>query len=65
MSRGDARDDSDADLRVTMSPGTGALALGSLLTDAGKWLGRRVDAMTEAGLRPALRDRVLADAVPP
>jgi predicted nucleotidyltransferase len=32
--------------------------------DAEELLGRRVDVVTEAGLHPALRDRVLADAVP-
>jgi predicted nucleotidyltransferase len=64
MSRGDASDDSDIDLLVTLSPGTSALALGGLLMDAEELLGRRVDVVTEAGLHPALRDRVLADAVP-
>lgn len=64
MSRGDAKDDSDVDLLVTLSPGTSALALGGLLMDAEELLGRRVDVVTEASLHPALRDRVLADAVP-
>jgi predicted nucleotidyltransferase len=35
-----------------------------LLLDAQELLGRRVDVVTEASLHPALRDRVLADAVP-
>jgi len=63
MSRDDARDDSDVDLLVTLAPGTSALALGGLLLDAQELLGRRVDVVTEASLHPALRDRVLADAV--
>ena len=62
MSRGDAKEDSDVDLLVTLSPGTSALALGGLLIDAEELLGRRVDVVTEAGLHPALRERVLADA---
>ena len=62
--RGDHRPDSDVDLLVTLSPGTSALALGGLLMDAEELLGRRVDVVTEASLHPALRDRVLADAVP-
>ena len=61
--RGDADADSDVDLLVTLSPGTSALALGGLLMDAQELLGRRVDVVTEASLNPALRDRVLADAV--
>jgi len=64
MSRGDATDDSDVDLLVTLGPGTSALALGGLLVDAQELLGRRVDVVTEASLHPALRDRVIADAVP-
>ncbi|MBE7417910.1 MAG: nucleotidyltransferase family protein [Ideonella sp.] len=64
MSRGDARDDSDVDLLVTLLPGTSALAMGGLLLDAQELLGRRVDVVTEASLHPALRERVLADAVP-
>lgn len=64
MSREDSHDDSDVDLLVTLAPGTSALALGGLLLDAQDLLGRRVDVVTESGLHPALRDRVLADAVP-
>lgn len=63
MSRGDADEDSDVDLLVTLSPGTSALALGGLLMDAEELLGRRVDVVTEASLHPALRERILADAV--
>ncbi len=63
MARDQARDDSDVDLLVTLAPGTSALALGGLLLDAQDLLGRPVDIVTETGLHPALRDRVLADAV--
>lgn len=63
MARGEARDDSDVDLLVTLPPGTRALAPGGLLLDLQDLLGRRVDIITEARLHPALRDRVLADAV--
>lgn len=64
MSRGDGSDDSDVDLLVTLPPGTGALALGGLMPDAQELLGRRVDVVTEASLRPALRERRVASAVP-
>ncbi len=63
MARGEARDDSDVDLLVRLAPGISALALGGLLQDAQELLGRRVDVVTEASLHPALRARVLADAV--
>ena len=64
MRRGDAGDDSDVDLLVTLAPGISALALGGMLLDAQELLGRRVDVVTEAGLHPALRERVLAKALP-
>ena len=64
MSRGDGGDNSDVDLLVTLSPGTSGLALGGLLLDAQELLGRRVDIVTEASLHPALRERVVASAVP-
>jgi hypothetical protein len=64
MVRGGEREDSDVDLLVTLAPGVSALALGGLLLDAQELLGRRVDVLTEASLHPALRDRVLADAIP-
>ena len=64
MSRGDGSNSSDVDLLVTLAPGTSALALGGLLLDAQDLLGRRVDVVTEASLHPALRERVIAAAVP-
>ena len=67
MSRGDGNDstdNSDVDLLVTLTPGTSALALGGLLLDAQDLLGRRVDVVTEASLHPALRDCVMAEALP-
>ena len=64
MSRDDGSDASDVDLLVTLAPGTSALALGGLLLDAQELLGRRVDIVTEASLHHALRDRVMASAVP-
>jgi predicted nucleotidyltransferase len=64
MSRGDGNDNSDVDLLVALAPGTSALTLGGLLLEAQELLGRRVDVITEASLHPALRERVLADAVP-
>ena len=64
MGRDDSGEHSDVDLLVTLSPGTSALALDGLLLDAQELLGRRVDVVTEASLLPALRERVLAHAVP-
>jgi predicted nucleotidyltransferase len=63
MSRADSTEQSDVDLLVTLAPGTSALALGGLLMDAQELLGRRVDVVTEAGLHPVLREKVLETAV--
>jgi predicted nucleotidyltransferase len=63
MSRGDDSQGSDVDLWVTLAPGTSALALGGLWMDAQDLLGRRVDVVTEASLRPEMREHVLAGDV--
>ena len=64
MSRGDGREDSDVDLLVPLVPEISALALGGLLLDTQDLLRRCVDVATEASLHPALRELVLAEAVP-
>lgn len=64
MCSGHDSENSDVDLLVTLAPGTSALSLGGLLLDAQELLGRRVDVVTEASLHPALRERVMAVAVP-
>lgn len=64
MARGDAREDSDVDLLVSLAPGTTSLALGGLLMHAQDLLGRKVDVVTEQGLHPAMRSEGLAGAVP-
>jgi predicted nucleotidyltransferase len=64
MARGDADENSDVDLLVTLPPGKSGLALGGLLMDVEELLHRRVDLVTEAALHPALRERVLREAQP-
>ena len=64
MARGDADDDSDIDLLVSLPPDTSAWALGGLLADVEDLVGRRVDVLTEGGLHPKIRERVLKDALP-
>ena len=64
MARGEADPASDLDFLVDLEPGRSLIDLGALLVDLESELGSRVDVVTEAGLRPALRERVLRDAVP-
>lgn len=64
MARGDADDTSDVDLLVSLPSDKTGLALGALLMDVQDLLQRRVEVLTERGLHPALRDRVLREARP-
>jgi uncharacterized protein len=61
--RGERGDSSDLDLLVEMAEGRSLfdlIALGDELEDA---LGLEVDVVTEGGLSPYLRERILAEAV--
>lgn len=62
MARGDANEESDVDLLVTLPPGVSGLALGGLLMDVQDLTGRRVDVTTDDGLHPLIRERVWKDA---
>lgn len=62
MARGDADDASDVDLLVSLPPDKTGLALGALLMDVQGLLDRRVEVVTEGGLHPEIRDRVLKEA---
>ncbi len=62
MARGDADEQSDVDLLVTLPGGKSGLALGALLMDVQDLLGRRVDVVTEGCLHPAFRGRILREA---
>lgn len=62
MARGDADENSDVDLLVTLPPGVSGLALGGLLMDVQDITGRKVDVVTDGGLNPTLRDSILKEA---
>jgi predicted nucleotidyltransferase len=64
VARGDADAASDLDLLVDLEPGRSLVDLGALLMELEAELGVRVDLVTEAGLRPAIRARVMQDAAP-
>jgi len=63
-SRGDARPDSDVDLLVDTGPETSSWFPAGLVLDLEEALGRRVEVVTEKGLDPLLKDRVLREAIP-
>ena len=64
VARGEATPDSDVDFLVDMEPGRSLFDLGGLLMDLQELLGRRVDVVTERGLRARVRERVLREARP-
>ena len=63
VARGEADDKSDVDFLVEMDPGRSLFDLGGLLIDLENLLGRHVDVITERGLKPRIRTRVLNEAV--
>ena len=64
VARGEADDQSDIDVLVEMEPGRSLLDMGGLLMDLQEVLGRKVDVVTEKGLRDRIRDRVVKEAIP-
>jgi predicted nucleotidyltransferase len=64
VARNEAGPESDVDFLVDLEPGRSLLDLGGFLMDVQKLLGRKVDVVTETGLRPRLRPRVLQEARP-
>jgi predicted nucleotidyltransferase len=64
VATGTDRDGSDIDLLFTMGEPLSLLALGRLERRIAKLVGLPVDLVPESALRPELRDRVLAEAVP-
>jgi hypothetical protein len=63
VARGEAGEKSDVDFLVEMESGRSLFDLGGLLIDLENLLGRHVDVVTERGLKPRIRTRVLNEAV--
>jgi len=63
VARGEARENSDVDFLVEMEKGRSLFDLGGLLMDLQEVLDRRVDVVTEKGLRDRIRSRVLREAI--
>ncbi|MCL4284408.1 MAG: nucleotidyltransferase family protein [Fimbriimonadaceae bacterium] len=61
--RGEEDDASDVDFLVELEPGRSLFDLGGLQYELEQLIGRRVDVVTEKGLKPRIRDRVLREAV--
>ena len=63
VAEGKADAASDVDFLVDMEPGRSLFDLGGLLMDLQDLLGRKVDVVTEAGLRDRIRQSVCDQAV--
>lgn len=64
VAAGEDRADSDIDLLFTMGRPLSLIELGQLEERVAAVVGAHVDLVPDSSLRPALRDRVLAEAVP-
>lgn len=62
--RGEDGPDSDVDLLVAVGTTTSSWFPAGLILDLEQILGRQVEIVTEKGLNPLIRDRVLQEAVP-
>ncbi len=63
LARNENDERSDVDFLVDLEPGRSLFDLGGLLVALQELLGAEVDVVTEKGLRPRIREQVLADAV--
>jgi uncharacterized protein len=63
FAKDEGRQDSDVDLLVEFSRPVGLFAFVRLQRELGERLGRRVELVTHAALKPQLRDRILSEAV--
>jgi predicted nucleotidyltransferase len=64
VARGEADERSDVDFLVELESGRTLFDLGGLLMDLRDLLHCDVDVVTEAGLKPRIRERVLREARP-
>ena len=64
VARGQAKPGSDLDLLIDVGPKTSSWFPAGLILELESLLGCRVEIVTEKGLDPVLRDRVLSEAIP-
>jgi uncharacterized protein len=64
VARAEANANSDLDLLIDVEPGRTLLDVIALEQDLEQLLGRRVEVLTDGGLSPYLRHRILAEAAP-
>lgn len=63
LARGEATPHSDVDVLVAFEPGRSLLDLVALRQDLEDLLGRKIDVVSEQGLSPYLRERIVREAI--
>jgi len=64
VARGESDAGSDIDLLVEFGPGVTLLKHAAMVRELEALLGCKIDLVSDKGLRPRIRDRVLKEAVP-
>jgi len=64
VARAEAGLDSDIDFLIELEPGRTLLDHAALYLELKQLLGCEVDVVTEKGLKPSIRDRILEEATP-
>ena len=64
VARGEAGPDSDIDLVVRFDPGVTLLGHSALVRELESLLGRKVQVVSERGLRQRVKERVMREAIP-
>lgn len=64
VARGEADEQSDLDLLVEFEPGRSLMDHAALWLELQELLGCKVDVVSDRGIKPRIRDRVLSEAVP-
>jgi predicted nucleotidyltransferase len=64
VARGEAGAESDVDFLIDAGPVTSSWFPAGLIVDLRDLLGRPVEVVTENGLNPLIKDRVLQEAIP-
>lgn len=64
VARGDADEQSDIDLIVEFEPGRSLFDHAALWLELQELVGRKVDVVSDRGIKPRIRERALREAVP-
>jgi hypothetical protein len=64
VARGESDEGSDVDLLVELEPGRSLMDHAALWLELQEAIGCRIDVVSDRGIKPRLRERVLREAIP-